>query len=91
MAGSMELSQRDAATLREAARVMRTPGCTTNVLCALRCTPLTATELCRVFRSKYRQRTIYSALQTLRLVGLAQPTGQKAACLGGVSEIWRVI
>jgi len=84
-----ELSQRNAATLREAARVMRTPGCTPNVLRALRCCPLTAPELCRVFRTKYRPRTIYGALQTLRLVGLAQPTGHKTACLGGVSEKWR--
>lgn len=88
---TMMADQRTAATLREAARVMRTPGCTPNVLRALRCTPLTPTELCRVFRGKYRPRTIYAALQTLRLVGLAQPTGRKVRCLGSVSEIWRPV
>lgn len=84
-------SHRNAATLHEAARVLRLPGCTPKVLCALRIAPLTPTELCRVFRAKYRPRTIYAALERLRLVGLARPTGRKMACLGGVSEVWRVI
>ena len=87
----MELSPRNAATLREAARVLRSGSAAPNVLRALRTMPLTATELCRVFRGQYRPRTVYGAMQTLRQVGLARPTGVWRRCLGSASEIWRVI
>lgn len=87
----METSQRNAATLREAARVLRSPGCPPKVLRALRITPLTATELCRVFRCQYRPRTVYAALSVLRLCGLAQPSGVWRKCLGSQAEIWRAI
>jgi len=83
------LTPRAAARMRETARLLRSPGCVVNVLRALRCTPLAASELCRVFRGRYRLRTLYAALQTLRLAGLAEPTGHKTARLGGPSEIWR--
>lgn len=84
-------SARYRASTREAARIMRSGGCAVIVLRALRICPLTATELCRVLRGRYRPRTVYGALRTLRLVGLAQRTGRKLACLGGVSMIWRAI
>lgn len=82
-------STRNAAGLREAARLLRGGGCAPLMLRALRCCPLTATELCRAFRPQYRPRTVYAALERLRLVGLAEPSGRKAAPLGGLSMIWR--
>jgi hypothetical protein len=85
------MNSRETATLREAARVLRQPGCVGKVLRCLQCCALTPSELQRVLRGQYRPRTIYGALETLRLVGLARPTGRKVNVLGGTSEIWRVI
>lgn len=93
MVVSMELSERNAATLREAARVLREDACAALVLRFLRAEQLTPVELCRVrsIATRWRPRTVYAALNTLRLVGLAEPTGQKASRLGVVAELWRAI
>ncbi len=82
---------RTAAAAREAARLMRGPGCPVDVLRALRTYPLTPTELAWVFRGQWKRRTIYVALEKLRLTGLAIPTRHKLWCLGGYSRIWKVI
>lgn len=84
----MDVSQRQRRTLHETARILRSPGCAPHVLRALRLASLTAPELCRVFRDRYRPRTIYGGLQTLRLLGLAAP-GRKVRRLGSVAELWR--
>ena len=87
----MQTSRLDAAT-REAARVLRSGECPAACLRALRCCALSAGEIERVLRGRYRLRTIYGALNTLRLVGLATPSGHKVAMPGrGAGEIWRAI
>ncbi len=83
------MTLREAAIARETARVLRSNGCCAQIARALRIAPLTATELREVFRRRYRPRTVYGWLATLRLLGLAEPTGLWRKCLGGCAEIWR--
>ncbi len=72
--------------------MLRGSGCVPWVLRVLRTWPLTAIEIKRVLQGNYQLPTIYAALRTLRLAGLAEAAGYKQRCLGsGPEKVWRAI
>ena len=87
----IKTTQRNAASLREAARIMREGGCVVAVLRGLQICAMTGPELCRVLGGKYRPRTIYGAIQRLRTAGLI--VASKKVCLPGFgwAQLWRAV